>query len=372
MGLVAAVGAGAGAVSGAVQNQVGSGQAQNQINPYLQQQTQLASQLQGVANGTGPNPALAQLNQTTQQTGQQAASTLASQRGLNAGLAARTANQTQANMNQQAAGQAATLQANQQLGALSQLNNVYGSQESASNAAQATAANIGGGNQQQTGKLIGGVLNSAGGAAQMAGGAGGGGMAMGGEVGGDTIPGTAPLAPEQGYLQTQKQPQQSSGPQSGVGQYLNNFNNSSNLSQPALGSQSGVNSTPSAPTLNASTNLGASNAPTPTNNFGAPQLTMARGGKVPVILSPGEGKLTPAQAKKVASGKADAIKEADRVKGKAKVAGDSLKNDTVPTKMEAGSIVLPRSVMMAKNPHWAAHAFVQAHLGMGKPKGKKK
>src|SRR5580700_4840765 len=159
MGTFLAGKAGVGAINNAVQNQVGSGQAQTNINPYLQQQTALASQLQGVANGTGPNPAAAELNQATQQNGQQAAALLASQRGLNPGLAARTASQQQTGANQQAAGQAATLQAQQQLGAMGQLNNVYQSQEGATNNASQIAAGIGQGNQQQTGALVGGVLN---------------------------------------------------------------------------------------------------------------------------------------------------------------------------------------------------------------------
>jgi hypothetical protein len=98
----------------------------------------------------------------------------------------------------------------------------------------------------------------------------------------------------------------------------------------------------------------------------------AKGGKVPVVLSPGEKKLSPEAAKKVAMGKADPMKAGGTVPGKAKVPGDSLKNDVVPDKLEPGSIVIPRSVVQSKHPHLAAMKFVQAHLGIAPTKKSKK
>lgn len=82
-----------------------------------------AGQLQGVANGTGPNPAQAMLNQQTGQNVANQAALMAGQRGAgaNAGLIARQAAQQGAATQQQAVGQGATMQAQQQLGALGQL-----------------------------------------------------------------------------------------------------------------------------------------------------------------------------------------------------------------------------------------------------------
>lgn len=89
---------------------------------------------------------------------------------------------------------------------------------------------------------------------------------------------------------------------------------------------------------------------------------MAHGGKVPVMLSPGEGKLTPQQAQSVAEGKENPLKVAKKVPGKASVSGDSEKNDTVPDKMEEGGIVIPRSIMQSADPEKEAARFVAEHL----------
>lgn len=102
--------------------------AGNQGQVFAQQQA-LNNQLQGVANGTGPNPAMAQLNQTTAQNIGNQAALMAGQRGVgqNAGLLARQQAMNGANIQQQAVGQGATLQSQQQLNALgaigSNLNN---------------------------------------------------------------------------------------------------------------------------------------------------------------------------------------------------------------------------------------------------------
>jgi len=87
------------------------------------QQQATAAQLQGIANGTGPNPAMAQLNQTTGQNVANQAALMAGQRGAgsNVGLIARQAAQQGAATQQQAVGQGATMEAQQQLGALSGL-----------------------------------------------------------------------------------------------------------------------------------------------------------------------------------------------------------------------------------------------------------
>jgi hypothetical protein len=94
------------------------GGIQNQARVFNQQQG-LAEQLSLQAQGAGPNPALAQFNQATGQNVANQAALMAGQRGsgANAGLIARQAAQQGANIQQQAAGQAAIMQANQQLAA---------------------------------------------------------------------------------------------------------------------------------------------------------------------------------------------------------------------------------------------------------------
>jgi len=95
-------------------------------------------------------------------------------------------------------------------------------------------------------------------------------------------------------------------------------------------------------------------------------VMMAHGGhvsgsakKVPAMLSPGEKYIPPSEVKKVAKGK-DPIDAGKKVPGKAKVKGNSLKNDTVPATLEEGGVVIPKSVMESKHPHWAAKKFVEA------------
>lgn len=99
-------------------------------------------------------------------------------------------------------------------------------------------------------------------------------------------------------------------------------------------------------------------------------MAAAEGGKVPALVSPGEVYLKPEQAKAAAKGKVDPIKAGEKIPGKAKVKGNSYANDTVPKTLEEGGLVLPKSVMESKNPHWEAHKFVQAHMGLNAKKKK--
>lgn len=84
----------------------------------------------------------------------------------------------------------------------------------------------------------------------------------------------------------------------------------------------------------------------------------AHGGKVPAMVSPGEGYLDRKAIKKVEQG-ASPLKEASVIPGPNKGGTkDTEKNDTVPKDLDEGGIVLPKSVMNAKHPHWEAHKFV--------------
>lgn len=105
------------------------------------QQANTARQYQDISEGRGPNPALAALHQATGENVANQAALMAGQRGAgaNVGLIARQAAQQGANTQQQAVGQGATLQAQQQMNALSGLS----AQQQAQAATQAQIGNLG-------------------------------------------------------------------------------------------------------------------------------------------------------------------------------------------------------------------------------------
>jgi hypothetical protein len=105
------------------------------------QQQGTAGQLQGIVQGTGPNPAMAALNQRTGENVANQAALMAGQRGAgaNVGLMARQAAQQGGNLQQQAVGQGATMQAQQSLNALGQM----GTQQSQMAATQSALGNLG-------------------------------------------------------------------------------------------------------------------------------------------------------------------------------------------------------------------------------------
>lgn len=309
-------------------------QAQNGIG----NQSAVFNQLQGVANGQGPNPAQAMLaNATGANTANQAA-LMAGQRGAgaNTGLIARQAAQQGAANQQNAIGQGAALQANQSLGALNQLGGIAGQQVGqqagaiqglnaaaqgnqgqlmnamqgqnqlqVANTAQQNQANasIADTNAQKQGDIFSGIIGGLGAGASVLSGGGGLGAA-----------GKAAFAAEGGEIQS------------------------------VLGEHASM---------------------------------MAKGGKagkVPAMLSPGEKIIPKKDVKAVAQGKKDPMK-AKTVPGVPPVGGDKndLSNDIVPADLNEGDVILPRSVTQAKNPHWAAHAFVSkimAQNGMSTRKAK--
>ena len=91
-----------------------------------------------------------------------------------------------------------------------------------------------------------------------------------------------------------------------------------------------------------------------------PSAALAKGGKVPALLSPGERYLPPKAVEKAEKG-ANPMKLGKKVPGTPKVKGakNSYANDTVKATLDEGGIVLPRSVTQHKNPDWAAHKFVR-------------
>ena len=356
----------------------------------IQNQSNVFNQLQGVANGTGPNPAQAQLAQATGANTANQAALMAGQRGAgaNAGLIARQAAMQGGANQQNAAGQAATLQAQQSLNALGQMGNISGqqvanqaaatgantqaaqgeqglilnsinaqNQANISNTQQQNAANaqIAAANQQSQGAILGGLLQGGAGLAGslLTGGAstlantglastlGGNAGAMVARMQKDAEGGMVEKYADGGDVaQPQMQP---SGPSSSFGKFLSTIGKAV-APQPA----------PSAI---------ADGLSELAKSFTATQKPqMAEGGKVPALVSPGEKYLSPELAKKVAEGRANPMKDGKTVPGTPKVGGakNSYANDTVPATLEEGGIVIPRSVTKSKNPEAEAVKFVRA------------
>lgn len=294
--------------------------AVNRQGQLYDQQQGLAQALQAQASGQGPNPAQTQYMQNVQNNVANAQGLASSQRGINPALAAKMGSNIGAQANQQAAAQSGLMQAQQQLGAQANLGNLYGQMQSgnlgqqqlynqANLGAQGINANVASGNQQQSGKLVGGLL---GGAAAM--------MAHGGLVhnyseGGITNSGDMP--------------------QSALAQSLSAMAQS--LAQPMTQQDDGM--------------------------FAKGMSAIGKKG--------GEAMMSPAQVGVYKGGEIKDYKSGGSIKGKAKVSGDSPKNDTVPAMLSPGEAVIPRSVMNSEDAPDKARDFIAAllaHQNMGKNK----
>jgi len=325
------------------QQQANFANAAGAVNGLGNQQN-VFGQLQGVANGTGPNPAQAMLNNATGANTQNQAALMAGQRGAgaNAGLIARQAAMQGGANQQNAAGQGAALQAQQSLGALNQMGGIAGQQVGQQLAANQQAAQTALGNQQTAAGITGQEMGGATGLANTA-------------LQGQTQQNTAGLGFNNSLI---------GGAIGGVGSALGA------ATAPSAGNGNAAASPGSTNTLG-NYNLGVNTTlPTPKFANGGPVSKvgqhfqmLAKGGKahgVPAMVSPGEKIIPKSEVKKVAEGKKDAMSAGKLVPGKAKVGGakNDYANDTVPKTLSEGDIVLPRSVTQAKNPHWAAHKFV--------------
>lgn len=359
----------------------GYGQQQGNINSEQALQQQLLAE----GRGEGPNPAQAALNKQTGINVANQAALMADQRGgsVNAGLIARQAAQQGAATQQQAVGESATLQAQQQLAAQQgaaalqgQVGNQISNEQSANNQllgagagatntqnanlisnygmAQGLNQSTAQGNAAATQKTAGGIFGGIGGIL-------GGLFAEGGKVG----------SPES-YKHLDAMHYAEGGAVSWAGRFLN--------SSPLLDSYAVPNTGVSAPThttssyqssssnspedSKTSSDLGKKFGSTLKSNYGDEDggvlmgrdaSLMASGGKVKSMVSPGEKILPP---NKVNS--STPLKDATPVPGKAKVQGNSLKNDVVPADLPVGAIVLPRSVTQAKDAPRKAADFVKA------------
>lgn len=264
--------------------------AQNQSDVFAQQQ-QLAQQLQQQAQGQGPNPALAQLQAATGQNTANQAALMAGQRGVgqNAGLIARQAAQQGATNQQNMNGQAATMQAQQQLAAQQAL-----AQQQAS--MQGVAQN-----------QVGNQINQGNAFTQNA------------------------LGATTGFLNA------------ATGLQSNANNNNAMIAGGNQRAQAGLLS-------GALGGIGSA-------------LGLADGGQVPMTgdISGGAGGsalsqfLSSQQQPMMAS-------SGGHVPGKASAKGDSPSNDTVPTMLSPGEIVVPRSIVNGPNASQKAAKFVNAIL----------
>jgi hypothetical protein len=339
------IGGGAGGTSFAVNNPVNQGQIDTSIagsnNALAQQQGLLTAlqgqngignqsnvynQLQGVANGTGPNPAQAMLNQSTAQNVQQQAALQAGQRGAssNVGLMARQIGQQGAATQQQAAGQGATLQANQSLNALGQMGGIAGQQVAQQTAATGANTQANQAQQQQ-------LLNAQ----------------------------TAYNTQQAGMANTQMQNQP--GLLGGIMNGIGAIPGLGAIGKVATGIATGFAEGGSVP----------AQAPQGPQSLFAQGLSQgfAQGGKVDAMVSPGEIYLSPEQVKQVQAG-ADPMKVGRTIPGKPAVGGakNSYSNDTIPAKLDPGGVVVPRSETKSKNPSKNSASFVQATLAKKKAK----
>jgi hypothetical protein len=384
------------------QNLLSALQGQNGVG----NQSQVYNQLQGIANGTGPNPAQAQLAQATGANVANQAALMAGQRGAgaNVGLMARQAGQQGAATQQNAAGQAATLQAQQSLGALGQMGSLASTQaanqigqtnantqaqqaeqaallnaqqgvnqSNVASQANVNTANAALANTQLQGQqgLIGGLMNGAGaGLGQLFG-------AQGGMVHAAAGTDVDPSAFQ-------------SGAQSKFGQFINGVSANSQAQQAAAAPnstgakalQSGSSSLTSGllsalgsiggGTDAASTGLMAGGAGDAVIGGGAvgtdmlaaaPLALAAKGGRVPAMVSPGEKYLSPQAVEQVKRG-ASPMAVGETIGGNPKVGGakNSYANDTVHKDLEEGGIVVPRSETKSKNPDRASADFVHKVL----------
>lgn len=297
----------------------------------IQNQSNVYNQLGGVASGTGPNPAQAMLNQQTGANVSNQAALMAGQRGAssNAGLIARQAAQQGAQTQQQAVGQGATLQAQQSLAALNSQAGIAGQQVGQ----QQTALS-----QQQNANLVnqGQVLGSIGSY-------------------------NSSLTGSQGSVNSAN---------AGINSANNNFQN--NLVGGALNAAGGVattlargSSSPVSPTSSGSAaGYGSSTTSSNPNSIVGDYSSLAHGGVVP-------SKTLPSHLNDVAAiyhgdhqfqslYKGGMAAQGGPVPGTAKVAGDSLKNDTVKTMLSPGEVVIPKSVMESDDPVKGAADFVAA------------
>lgn len=356
-------------------------------NAAIQGLQNTAGMYGNIASGQGPNPAMAMLNQQTGNNIANQTAMMAGQRGAgqNAGMIARQAAQQGGALQQNAVGQGATMQANQQLNALSGLANtqqmfgniggaqvgqLQGQQAAAANQAnqlagqqiaqtnQNTQAALGNQGQMQNalgaynsanianqgnvnssnsgaaqsrmgnqGQVLGGLMDAGGMAAGMAHGGQVGQYAQGGEIN------DAQLAAE-------------NPPLSAFGQAL--------MGGPMLTQQVGID--PAKPI-----------AKPKETNFSAPQAAAPESQTMAAANTGTLSEAAPSMTPTFTAAEGGLAESGGHVKAKgpgqkAVASGDDYANDKIPAKLSEGEIVLPRSVTMSEDPIGAASEFVRKTL----------
>jgi hypothetical protein len=272
----------------------------SQSNNAQQGQQALEKMLLNQAQGNGPSVAQNQLNQATQRNIANTQSQLGSVRGMNPAQTARLVLQNAATQNQNVAGDAATLRAQEQLGAMGGLGNVLGQER-----------------QQNIGQALGATQAGI--------------ETIGANTARD-VAGTQRLGTLGGLQNAQNQA---------------NIENTLGTQRNNLAGQS-INAGIAG--QNARTNAGIAGG-----ILGSLGSVMGLGS---VGGGGGGGGASSTNAMIGASGGAPVpFKEGGEVPGKAKVDGDSGKNDTVPAMLSPGEIVVPRS--KSKDPEMAKE-FIDA------------
>jgi hypothetical protein len=304
------------------------------------QQAQLGQALQNQANGGGPNPAQSMTQQAMQQNSNQANALAQSQRGVNPALAQRNAQMAASQSNQAIAGQGQTLAAQQQLAAQSQLAGLTGQEASQGLGATGQAGNLyGTAGQQQLGQQS--LYTGANAATQNI----NAGLAQGNQsVGYNMFSGLVGNAGAGAMMLARggMVPGYADGGAVGV--------KGANLSLPGLPSQFGGN---------AQSNQAGSAAGKYLNGLMTPGA-----GSQAYGAAGAAGGGAGAAAGPMAGGTAllAAAAKGGSVGGKAKVSGDSSKNDTVPAMLSPGEIVIPRSIVQSESPEKDAANFVAKEL----------
>lgn len=369
-----------------------------------------AGQYQNIANGTGPNPAQAMLNQQTGQNVANQAALMAGQRGAgsNVGLMARQAAQQGAATQQQAVGQGTTMEAQQRIAGLqgltgaeqaigglgtSQLGAQQAQQQALANQANLiagqqiagttanTQANLA--NQQQMQNALAGIntanVSSQGnvnagnaGLAQtqmkgqqdiLGGVMGGAGAALGMADGGE-VPLVQPVT-EQEFMQAGPR---APGPTSSFGQFLSGWQEPSE-----------PESAPPAPDTSYKANASDDKLKQGSSGLSSALATAAmaaKGGLVNAKVSEKEAIIPPEitrgphpvkdSAKFIANGGGKV--EAENPGQKAVKKGNSYANDKIPKKIPEGAVVIPRDIMLGKNPVKGSAEFVRKVLEKRKSK----
>lgn len=347
--------------------------------------------LQNRIAGNAPSVAENQLMQSLGQNQADTASTISSMKGINPGLQAQLIAGQQGRNASEIGGQAATLRAQEQAAAESNLgqaisgqqgqdiNNEIGGYNASTNRIN-TLGGLQGQNNQQTitnheinqnlsaqiaaqnaGQLMKGASGLSGGGSGAAS-AVGMMMAKGGKVQKFGTGGTVTPSNVSRFLTDDPNPNQAGTSKKKPDDSLQTTPNAADTGPGAT--DLGANYTG---TMNAA--RGGKVKKQPKSSVGQ---FLAKGGSVKAMLSPGEKYLSPKEAKAVAQGKADPMKAGKTVPGKAKVKGDSLKNDTVPATLKAGGVVIPRHVTQSKEAAEKARKFVQAIMSKQSLKRAKK